>query len=108
MVLIDIPIYKMKLTIEQSTNFRKLLDKYGYTNHPDDKTEAICFINKGHIAVLFNGKCSINTIVHESVHVVNYIYEYIGVKLDVVNDEHQAYLTSWVVDEIVKNIKIKK
>ena len=44
-------------------------------------------------------------IVHESVHLVNFLYERVGAKLDIINDEHQAYLTQWFFETIKKNLK---
>jgi hypothetical protein len=39
-------------------------------------------------------------IAHEIVHLVNYIFLDTGVKLDLINDEAQAYLTGWLFEEI--------
>jgi len=44
-------------------------------------------------------------IVHECTHLVNFLYERIGAKLDIINDEHQAYLTQWFYETIKKNLK---
>lgn len=43
-------------------------------------------------------------IAHEIVHIINYIYLDIGIHLDRENDEHQAYLTGWLFNEIEKFI----
>lgn len=50
-------------------------------------------------------------IAHEVVHLVNEFYIKRGIKLDLYNDEPQAYLTGWITGEIykvLKKMKIKK
>ena len=44
-------------------------------------------------------------IAHESVHLVNHLFEDWGIKLDLDNDEPQAYLTGWFVEQIDKFLK---
>lgn len=39
-------------------------------------------------------------VAHESKHVVNSVFEYIGMKLDPINDEAECYLLQWVVNHI--------
>ena len=41
-------------------------------------------------------------IVHEVVHLVNFIYQDHNIKLSKSNDEHQAYLTGYLFNEIFK------
>jgi len=51
-----------------------------------------------------------STMAHEAVHVVNYIFDYVGLHLDSNNDEAQAYTTGHVVklmDSVVKKFKTK-
>lgn len=52
-------------------------------------------------------------IAHEAVHVVNRIFSARGIQLDIANDEPQAYLMGWVVEQAhhalgSKEIKAKK
>jgi len=42
------------------------------------------------------------TIVHEAVHACNTIFINKGVKLDLRNDETQAYLTDWITKQVYK------
>ena len=44
-------------------------------------------------------------IVHESVHIVNFLYYRIGAKLDIYEDEHQAYLTQFIFNKLKQIIK---
>lgn len=49
-------------------------------------------------------------VLHESIHLVNYILSSKGIKLDSNNDEFQAYFTQWVfeqIDDFLKSI-VKK
>lgn len=52
--------------------------------------------------VAFNGYPSNKVIAHEVVHLVNRIFLDRGVRLDPVNDEPQAYLTGYLVEQIEK------
>lgn len=53
----------------------------------------------------FITKPTASIIAHEAVHLVNKIFKHRGVDLDLVNDEPQAYLTGWFVNEIDKFFK---
>jgi len=47
-------------------------------------------------------------IAHEIVHIINYLFLDVGVELDRVNDETQAYLTGYLFKKIKKFIKNSK
>jgi len=53
------------------------------------------------IAVYISNRAT-GLITHESVHAVNFLYRYVGAKLDMLNDEPQAYLTEYIADQIDK------
>lgn len=44
-------------------------------------------------------------IVHEAVHIINFLYYRIGAKLDIYEDEHQAYLTQFIFNKLKQIIK---
>ena len=44
-------------------------------------------------------------IAHEAVHLTNFIFRDVCMELDKINDEAQAYLTGWFVEQIYKVIK---
>lgn len=74
-----------------------------FPNHKKDN--AWCYKDSDYSYVMVLAKDSLlSTIVHESVHIVNYIFEFHGVKLDPKNDEHQAYFTTWVFEQCEKFI----
>lgn len=54
-----------------------------------------------HYIVAFESKNN-SLIAHEVVHLVNYIFLDIGIELDRINDENQAYLTGWLFETIEK------
>lgn len=44
---------------------------------------------------------------HECVHAANEVFDLIGQKPDLVNDECHAYLVEWFVREFIDNIKLE-
>lgn len=67
---------------------------------------------KVHGYVMFiKDSSDLGVIAHEAVHLVNFIFDYIGQELDLLNDEAQAYLTGYFVKrfmETVREAPIKK
>ena len=58
-----------------------------------------------------NNKITPGIISHEAIHVKNIVFRTVGIQPDVDNDEPEAYLTEWVVDQIhsvFKNVDRKK
>ena len=66
-----------------------------------------------HHLVLLNKKFltdepfTISTIAHEAFHITNFIMKRVGIHPDVNNDEAQAYLLSWIVEQVYKQFKNK-
>lgn len=54
------------------------------------------------VIICFQGDAEPGIVVHEAVHAANCTFKHHGVKLDVNNDEHQAYYTEYLVNQIVK------
>ena len=52
--------------------------------------------------VFDKSKITPSLIVHETVHLVNKIFEFKGIELDVKNDEPQAYLTEYIFNKLTK------
>ncbi len=48
---------------------------------------------------------AVGTIAHESFHVTSFIMKRIGIHPDVNNDEAQAYLLSWITEQVYKEFK---
>ena len=64
----------------------------------------VCFDKKDEYVIALK-KIEWSIIAHEVVHIVNSIYLKCGIQLDRVNDEPQAYLTGWIINEIDKFVK---
>ena len=99
---IDIPIFRGKLTFTKSESFKETNERYKL--QIPERFGAVTFRNEnadGFECVVSFVDDNISLLVHEAVHVCNFIYEKIGAKLDIENDEFQAYLIGWIVDEML-------
>ena len=105
---INIPIYYGKLTFIKSKSFKKTNKKYKLAI--PERFGAVTFRNqnaKGFECVVSFVDTNVSLLAHEAVHVCNFIYENIGAKLDIENDEHQAYIIGWIIDEMELFLKEK-
>lgn len=63
----------------------------------------------GIIFVFFDkAQFSVEIVAHEVIHIVNILYDFLGIIHDTKNDEHQAYLSGWLVGEIIRISKLKR
>jgi len=99
---IKIPIYNTDLLIIKDEPFDKL--ELEFNLQMEQSYEAITFEFNNQIVVCFNGKVSLNVLVHESVHICNFLYYRIGAVKELHNDEHEAYITAWIVEKIYECI----
>lgn len=102
---IDIPIYFGKLTIITTDSWSKV--NLLYNTKIDSKLyDAVVFeIKDNDEYIVAIKKVEWSIIAHEVVHIVNAIFLKCGIELDRHNDEPQAYLTGWIINEIDKHIK---
>jgi hypothetical protein len=111
---INIPIYFGYLRIIIAKDFAKAANKIKYET-PLDLSLFGAFVYAEHTkkkkytlyTCFFKPDATHSSIAHEVVHLVNSIYHDRGMKLDVLEDEPQAYLTGWVTEQIYKTIKKK-
>jgi len=98
--IIDIPIYFGSLVVIKTDSFKEVNEKYN-TEAGDDLYEAVVFESKkdDHLVVAIK-RADWSIIAHEVVHLVNAIFLICGIELDRINDEPQAYLTGWIINEI--------
>jgi hypothetical protein len=105
---IQIPIYNVKLTVffdKDLSYIEKTYRTVSLSNYGAITMKSP--FNFYHYIVAFT-HVEEGIIAHEVVHLVNYIFKDKGLKLDVDNDEAQAYLTGWLYDKIKQIInKIK-
>lgn len=98
---INIPIYGTSVTIILIDNLKKIEKTYNLTDI--EGTAAITFKRKYKYYIAFE-RAGPETIAHEVVHLVNFIFHDRGVNLDLINDEPQAYLTGWLFNKIFLTI----
>jgi len=108
---VSIPIYFGKLVMIFTDELEKLNPVYK-TNIKEDDYDAVVFLDKPEsdkVIVAIKRK-DWSVIAHETVHVVNAIFLSCNIQLDRNNDEPQAYLTGWVVqqiDDFLKEVESK-
>lgn len=99
---IKIPIYTGWFYIFVFDSKSELLSKFP----KETNTNGWCYKDGDYNYVMVLSKESISsTLVHESNHITNMIFEHHGVKLDTKNDEHQTYFLTWVFEQCEKFIK---
>lgn len=97
----DLPIYYGTVAICIGKNHKKVAKEYNFKI--DKNIEAFTYRVEPHNYVIGVKKnVELYNIVHEVVHLVNFIYEDHNIKLSKSNDEHQAYLTGYLFNEIFK------
>lgn len=102
---IKCPIFKQSVTVIYKDNIDYLIKKHNLINTKDSNA----FVYKDPIkyrlhVVLKPSKFTLGILLHECVHITNFIFDYIGVNLDVNNDEFQAYYTQFWFEQILNKI----
>lgn len=102
---IKIPIYHGDLVMIECDNWEEVNKKYD--TEIQDGWDGVVFKPEkddsySEYVVAFNRKPKGFVIAHECVHLVNHIFSDRGIRVDIYNDEPQAYLTSWFFKEIEK------
>lgn len=106
--VIKVPLYFQWLTIIQTDDFEYIEKKFKLTKSPV-AYDAVVFTedkNPSSIVAVFNTKVTPSIIAHESVHICNTIFYNVGIQKDLLNDEPEAYLVGWLVDQIHLTIKV--
>ncbi len=112
-----VPLYYQYLYVIVSDDVEKEIDEIkkvfninierfnfsGYTESIDKFNVVV--LNKKYLK---DENFAVGTIAHESFHVTSFIMKRIGIHPDVNNDEAQAYLLSWVVEQVYKEFKKSK
>ena len=99
---IEIPIYQCKLTIILDKDLSYVTEKYKTLDLSNYGAVTMRIPDKHSEYIIAFEYIEGSIIAHEIVHLVNYIFKDRGVKLDIKNDESQAYLTGWLFKEIDK------
>lgn len=98
---INIPIYQCKLTIILTDGDLTCIEKK-YSLPSLEEFGAVTFKlpeKYRHYVVAFDSQ-DLSNIVHEIVHVKNYIYNDCNMPLNTHEDEPEAYLSGWLFDQI--------
>lgn len=91
----------LKVIISTDPTFSDVNQKFG-TKATDDYS-AYCFIDYKHTGdytIVIPPDVSNSDIAHESFHITNMVFEYVGAKPSLKNDEPQAYFLGWVVKQV--------
>lgn len=104
---VKVPIYNTRLTIVISENLDGVSEKFKLNTDLSEYSAITIDEKDGSIVVAFSDVNRIKDIVHEVVHIKNYIFRNIHQKLDVDNDEAEAYLTTWLFNYIYEFFKSK-
>lgn len=107
---IKIPIYVGDLVIIQTNDFRKVEKKYKLRDTSGMSAFMFKTLDKkgfSQYVVCFGKNVKNSIIVHECVHAVNELFDHVGIKLDIKNDEAQAYLTEWMFEQCNKFLNKK-
>ena len=104
-----IPLYHGDLIIIQDKNLKWVQKKYDTISLEDIGACTFPYPKKSgatRYIMVFYGETSPKIIAHEALHVVNDIFKDRYIKLDISNDEPQAYLLGWIVEKCHKFLKI--
>lgn len=107
---IKIPIYGGLLIVILCDDWAVLQEKFPALLNQyemEDQHDGYVFSNSNQYFVAFKGIPSGSVIAHEIVHLVNLVYIDRSIPLDILNDEHQAYLTEWFFKQIENFFKEK-
>lgn len=103
---INIPIFNFKLHIIVTDTWEEAKRKFPVISEVDtERCDAFTMYNESLgtsiVAICVNTVSNLN-IVHESIHVKNNIWEYIGYSPQAGNDEVDAYLATYICNRILE------
>lgn len=101
---IKIPIYGGKIIFIYG-ELSYIKSKYNLNFNPDDYDAIVFDVEEKDQFILAFSNIKESTLVHEIIHLVNNIFKSRNIKLDIDNDEPQAYLAGWIANELYTFIK---
>jgi len=107
---IKVPIYLGELILIQTEKIENLEGKYGLTDLKN--IDAFCYDypykdGSSRYILAFEYNTTPKIIAHEAFHLVSYICRDRQMRIDLFNDEPQAYLIGWIVEQCHKYLQIK-
>lgn len=103
---IKVPILKDYIKIVVFEDYRLINEMYNAEFTSTTEAVVTRWGDAGVLALFRKDKLTLQVLVHECVHIVNFIFKAKGIDLDIDNDELQAYLTDWVFNEINKTLTL--
>ena len=100
---IKIPIYggKMLIVFFDKESQDQIIKEYGVKDLANYDAVTLQAHGVVEFAMLFDTRrLTPGIIAHESKHLLNYIFKYNGLKLDLDNDEAECYLLTWIVNRV--------
>ena len=95
-------VYPAYIRVAVTDSWEEVNKKFN-SNKSDEVAATVLVITEGNIVIVFKRDCfKLKYIAHEIVHAVNEVFRYSNVELDLNNDEPQAYLTSWLFEQVYK------
>ena len=111
---VNIPLYHQTLHIaicddvekeisEVRKKFYANVDKFEFAGYAEaEGKHHLILLNKKN---LLDEAFAFSTIAHEAFHITSFIMKRVGIHPDVNNDEAQAYLISWIVEQVYNVFK---
>lgn len=105
---IKIPIYYAKLTMILDKDLSWVIKKYGLDESCQQYGAMTLRDGSGyrHYVVAFTDPEHLSNLTHEAIHVKNYLFIDCAMQCDRYNDEAEAYLCGWLVDQMYDFLKI--
>lgn len=104
---IQCPIFKQPIHVVFKDDISDLIKKHDLIN--TETTTAFVYrspVEDSLYLVLKPSRFSMGILVHEVVHLVNMMFDYVNQDLDLKNDEFQAYYTQYLFEQILKKLKL--
>lgn len=104
----EIPIFTpCQVTCIQGEDFKTIGKEFNLTGDLDT-VEAFVFKNEPYsYFIIVESNVKVPVLVHEVNHVVNSMFQDIGIKLDTDNDEVQSFMLEYITEQAIKVLKIK-
>lgn len=111
---IEIPLYHQYLQIivcddaekeidQINKKYPSNIDKFEFSGYAEGSGKFnLIVLNKKYLT---DEAFAASTIAHEALHITSFVMKRVGMHPDVNNDEAQAYLLSWIVEQVYKEFK---
>ena len=105
-----IPIYggKMIIVFFNPETKKAVCDKYGLDVDEMNCYDAVMFKHRSiaeYVIVFKDYRLTPGIIAHESKHLLNEVFKYNGLNLDLNNDEAECYFLTWIVNRVHETIR---